>query len=278
MSGDGVNGTITDNALHNLFSLTTIRQWRTTTVHYMSKEFMYAVAAPDLVEGARRLGNIFHTLSDAFAPPHVVRKAPVGPGPDLDQPFKVLHDYCSLLHVTTPISMDVVSWPKHVQGDQLENKLFNCAVFFGALSVQSFVEARAVPVKDAKAVNAAIDKLVRDVLCPALSVDAEFLDKPSGGATAEWSSDSSLVRTGWQIMPEGLVDASEAESIIAQWNSELATMRNSTNKREIVPSSIFVAKRDVDVCATPEAVHVSEADVEKLFAPKGIPPNYIVPV
>jgi len=260
-----------DNLRNDLYSVHNFRQWRTSLVQTMSKQFLYATALADTSESARRLGNLFHLLSDTFSQSHVNRKAAA-------EGAKASQEVCESLTVTRPISMDVVNWLHHVKADSAKDIYWDCATLYGKVALTVWAGARLEKVDTAASANKWIDKFVKEVACPALSIDASNFDKPVSGADAYWGSDSVIDGTGKQMMPTGLAAAADAERIVTGWREALAIYRETrTEDQWIVPAQIDLPPRALDACTSLDANHVTDAEVQNVIAGE-IGPEYIVPL
>lgn len=171
--------------------------------------------------------------------------------------------------------MDVVNWLRHVSADASRDIYWRCAAFYGAEVVRLWSQARLRQVRTVEAINDLLDHFTQDILCRALSIDGD-LGKPAGGASSYYSSDS----LPWSlnsrpILPRGVASERDADRIIQGWRLGLEAYRSTSSSPARVPSTFPVLARDVDICATPEVNHVSEADLQ--FASQGrVTPDYWV--
>jgi len=263
-----------DNLRSDLFAVMTKRQWQSTMIHLMAKQFMYALVMPDIVEAARRLGNLLHTLSDSFAAGHVVRKSRSGAAPSAET--------CRSLVVKTPISMDVVNWLRHVPADEAEDVLWKCSSFYETAAIEIWADTRAAArVTTADAVNEAIDQFVQRLLCRVFHVHPNDLDKPAGGAPAYFSSDSIRgTGTGKPVMPRGVATERDANRIIGDWTRGLMAYRQNLDEagQQRVPESITILPRGIDLCMSPQSldiVHVKDEDIHQVLTGK-VAPTYLM--
>jgi len=247
----------------NLYSLMTFRQWRTSMVQLMSKEFVYALVTSDLSASARRLGNIFHTLTDTWSASHVVRHVPASKSAK-----------CEKFRVLLPISMDTVDWVRHRLGDDAIDSLWYCAKFFVAQGIDVWARARRSPVTTAAQANKWIDELIQKVLCPSLSIDPSDLGKPAGGASADWASTAS---EGKELLPVGTVAEKEALEIVAGYEDTLAeaTSEADAAARAKFGKNVFFPDRAVDACEQTTAAHVTQDFVKRAL--EGTDENYLMP-
>jgi hypothetical protein len=277
--------TASDNYEKDLFAVGNYRQWRTAMIWLMSRESMYAFASPDVLEAARRLGNVFHTLSDSFSASQVTRSGvhamPAGTS------SADIEEICKSLTVTTAISMDVVNWIHHVLTDSVKDVLYKCSAMWEKKAIGIWSEVRSRPVKTAADVNGGIDRMIKEVFCPALSMTGS-LDYPAGGADEYYSSDSiqSFKHFDYKhpfdehpVMPVGDVASTDADRILDHWTERLADYRASqasnADNQARVPIGLIRPPRAVDVCGTPEYAHVSDDDVQKVLS-GDVPPNYLM--
>jgi hypothetical protein len=244
---------------------------------------MYAFASPDVLEAARRLGNVFHTLSDSFSASQVTRSGvdsvSAGTSP---ADIEVL---CRSFTVTTAISMDVVNWIHHdVLADSAKDVLKTCSAMWEKKAIGIWSEVRSRPVKTAADVNGGIDRMIKEVFCPALSMTGS-LDYPAGGANTYYSSDSIQSFKPFDymhpvdehpVMPVGVVASTDADSILDDWTERLADYRAlHPDTQERVPIGLIRPPRNVDVCGKPDYAHVSDHDVQKVLS-GDVPPNYLM--
>lgn len=268
------NGNMAANNIgvrEDLYSLDTNRQWRTSMIQLMSKQFMYAVVTPNVAEGARRLGNIFHTLTDTWSASHVARN-----GPRTDDTRVVADEsVCSQFYVGTAISMDTVNWAKHSMADGVEDLLYRCARFFTQKGIDLWAEVRANPITNAGGANWAIDRFIHEVLCPALPVKFEDLGKPAGGATSKLSS--SFV-SHKPVLPKGTSDMDDTTRLIAEWDAALAKAKGSAGRKYAsrFGKNIFISSRLTDACSWTQAAHVDDAFVQEAIHGSAAD-NYLMP-
>lgn len=275
-----------------LYSLITNRQWRTAMAQLMSRQFVYSIVNPDLPEAARRLGNLFHALTDTWSASHVVRKKPSGVDDLSDPSFDPSITICSQFKVGDAISMDTVNWAVHSMADGKENALWKCAGTFVKKAIDIWAEVRhdAGVVNDAMTANAAIDRLVNEVICPSLSIDLLALDKPAGGATKEWSAGSGSIpnpltgsvihlKEGHPVLPMGVASTGDAARIVEAWEQQLTKARNAAEGANKVrfAKNLFLPDRAMDVCAFPEAAHVDDTFIKEAKPePPSNAPNYLM--
>jgi len=255
-----------DNAKKNLFSVMTMRQWRSQMLKIMAAQFAYAIVLPDLGEGARRLGNAFHTLSDGFSASHVERKHADGDLPASEQS-------CRDLMPTMATSMDVVNFFLHVPADMKESDiLFDCSRFYEEKAIKLWAAARHAVVTELSVANEWVERVVAEVLCPAFAIPDKGLDRPAGGASAYYSA-----TTYHPELPVGTASESDAERIIAAWREGLVANREAEDprKQRSYPSGLYVPPRSEDVCKTPSLAHINSRHFEAAINNR-LPPQYWV--
>jgi len=255
-----------DNAIPKLYAVVSNRQWRTHVLRTMAVEFVYSIVMPDLSEAAKRLGNLFHTLSDTFSASHVQRTA--------SNEDAASWSACTGLAVTLTMGMDTTNFVAHAVADMASSDiLFKCSQFFEEKVLRLWAKARTEGVATAEAANQHVNSLFSQVLCPALHMAAEDLDKPAGGTPPKYSA--SKPRPSY---PRGLADARDADRIVGGWASGLAAQRRaaSASEQRAIPQGFAVPPRDADACATPSVAHATEGHV-RLARQGALPPQYLQP-
>jgi len=243
----------------DLFSVMTFRQWRTHMLQVMSTEFAYAITMPDLAEGAKRMGNLFHTLGDTFSASHVVRAS---------------GSICDDLSIKLPMSMDVMNFVAHPLADmQTGDMLFSCSRSYTQAGIRLWAEARKARVTDARAANRWVSRLVSEVLCPALPIASRRLDWPAGGANTRYSAD-----LGKPLLPNGMASEADSKRIIAGWAAGMAAHRaqETPEDQRAFPRRLVVPGRSEDACADPTLAHVAPKHVEEALNNR-LPPQYLQP-
>lgn len=261
--------TAADNYRDDLYSLMNLRQWRTSLVQLMARQFVSALLTPDVSEGAKRLGNLFHVLGDSFSGAHVIREQP-------ESNATASIEACGALRVRNAISMDVVNWQRHVSTDKAQDILYECTILYSAKVVQLWADARAATIQNASVANDYVDTLLQEVLCPAYPMDADTAGSPAGGATAYFSSDSYPWGGGKPILPRGLAAPDDARRIVEGWSSAIAAYRSTLgdDDRRHVPFGLRLPERDEDACIVTALAHVEDAQVTRALAGE-LEPQYL---
>jgi len=282
----------------HLYSLQTNRQWRTSVVQLMARLFTYALVTPDLAEAARRLGNLQHTLTDAWSASHVERHVPKQDKP-LVVPRGTLKPFgnvgcvgngkcepnearCKEFTIKTPLSMDVIEWGRHVVADKSSDMLWECAKLWTSKSIDLWAKFRIQhQVGWSKAmgldeVNSAIDEITNEVFCPSLPFKSDDLSKPSGGARKHWSTEASVFG-GKAVLPMGTASEADAKRIINEWEHEIAQASKAAidnHDQDRFGQGIFYPARGLDACSDPTSAHIDQTFLEAVTEQ---PDVYIVP-
>lgn len=272
MNGDNSANNAGSIQGEDLYAIMTNSQWRTSMVQMMAKQFTYALVMHDVVESARRLGNIFHTLTDTWSASHVVRRSPgAAYNPAL----------CNRYIIDTAVSMDTVNWAVHSMADKKDDDaLYLCGRYFVQKAIQLWAELRINgALQNRQQVNHAINRLVTEVLCPSLPINNTNLHKPAGGAPADLSSD---YVDGKAVKPVGTAAVEDMDRILAEWDASLAEARAAAGAKAKLRfgHNIFLPPRNHDVCSwggTSHA-HVSNRFFMTALRDSGRKaPNYLMP-
>lgn len=245
-----------ENLRRNLFSVLTLRQWRTVLVKAIARQAFLAVTAKDAVEGIRRLGNGLHALTDSFSRSHVIRRG--------SRERHASPEVCDALTVLLPISMDVVSWVRHIPADSRRDLRWHCGNLYASEGIRHWAEARGAGsgLTNVTDVNAFLARLA-SVLCRALPVEESSLDRPAGGASSYFSSDSHR-----PIMPRGVASDADSWRIVRGWSEALAASRRGLKREDKrrTPLGFRYSPRHEDACKTPSLIHVTAEDVRRAQA------------
>merc|ERR1719401_1184952 len=94
----------------------------------MARAFFASILLPDLAEGAKKFGNMFHALSDTFSETHTTRQSAA---------------QCNAQSITMARVAELKKLKKSPKADKDENSpLYKCATFYGSEALMLFVQAR----------------------------------------------------------------------------------------------------------------------------------------
>lgn len=262
------------------------RQWRNGIVQVMSHQFLHAILTPDIYDGARKLGNAMHTLSDTFSDSHVKRFNSAASLDPLDNRFDGIREACSpeseaceCAFVYMALSMDVSNMVYHVPPDYNKDWMWECSVKFEVASIERWAKARLDlnerTYNRLEHANTYAKDFIDQVLCPSLQFlphqDGNNMpDMPAGGAPAEYS---------WEeagVYPSAVINPSDASEIVRKWNNELAADRSKDENPAVYPHEIYLSEQSVDVCGKTYSGALLTLDAYSEIV-TGQVRNYIIP-
>eukprot|EP00971_Amphidinium_carterae_P098692 1951900-Amphidinium_carterae.1 len=125
------------SAVQDYFAVQTNGQFQAQLIRVLATQFFYAITHSNAAEGARRIGNLFHTLSDSFSASHIERTA-TEVAVDANVPV------CEAMTLERAFSMDTMNFLMHVIADFRKTDLaYKCAIFFQEQVLKLWAHARA---------------------------------------------------------------------------------------------------------------------------------------